>query len=153
IDKTGPLANPADRDHCLQYMVAVALLHGRLEADDYEDEVASDPRIDALRAMMEVVENPRFSTDYLDPDKRAIGNAVQVQFADGTSTARIEVEYPVGHRRRRAEGIPLLLEKFRRNVAARMDAAQLAPIEALWADAGRLESMPADQFMALWVPP
>src|SRR5690606_32171539 len=110
IDKTGPLANPADRDHCLQYMVAVALIRGRLTADDYEDAAAEDPRIDRLRERIEVVENPRFTADYYDPDKRAIGNALRVHFVDGTATDRIEIEYPLGHRRRRAEGIPLLLE-------------------------------------------
>ncbi|HEX5420019.1 MAG TPA: bifunctional 2-methylcitrate dehydratase/aconitate hydratase, partial [Gammaproteobacteria bacterium] len=131
IDKTGPLANPADRDHCLQYMVAVALLRGRLTAEDYEDEAAADARLDALRAKMQVAENEAYSADYLDPDKRAIGNAVQVFFKDGSSTPRIEIEYPLGHRRRRAEGIPLLVEKFRRNAAARFPAARVANVEAV----------------------
>ncbi len=103
IDKTGPLANPADRDHCLQYMVAVALLKGGLTAGDYEDEAAADPRIDGLREKMHVVENERFTRDYLDPEKRSIANAVRVFFRDGASTGRVEVEYPLGHRRRRAE--------------------------------------------------
>jgi len=151
IDKTGPLANPADRDHCLQYMVAVPLIFGRLTADDYEDDVAQDPRIDALRDKMTVTENAQFSVDYLDPDKRAIGNALQVVFADGSSTARVAVEYPIGHRRRRAEGIPVLLEKFARNLATQFAAAQLARILDACADRERLEAMPIPEFMDLWV--
>ena len=110
IDKTGPLDNPADRDHCIQYMTAIPLIFGRLVAQDYEDDVAADPRIDALRDRMEVTENRQFTIDYHDPDKRAIGNSVQVFFRDGSSTDKISVDYPVGHRRRRSEGIPLLLE-------------------------------------------
>jgi len=151
IDKTGPLANPADRDHCLQYMVAVGLLHGRLTADHYEDAVAADPRIDGLRGRMEVVENPRFSAEYLDPEKRAIGNAVEVHFADGTRTARIAIDYPLGHRRRRAEGIPLLREKFAANVETRFGAARAERLAAVFGDRARLESMPVEEFMALWV--
>ena len=112
IDKTGPLANYADRDHCIQYMVAVPLIFGRLTADDYSDAVAADPRIDALREKTVVTENPRFTADYFDPDKRYIGNAVQVYFKDGTATPLASVDYPVGHRRRRVEGIPLLMAKF-----------------------------------------
>ena len=125
IDKTGPLDNPADRDHCIQYMVAVPMIHGRLTARDYEDEIAQDPRIDALREKMEVRENPGFTVDYMDPDKRAIGNAVQVHFKDGGSTARVEVPYPIGHRRRRSEGVPLLQEKFERHVAAHLAPDQM----------------------------
>jgi 2-methylcitrate dehydratase len=151
IDKTGPLANPADRDHCLQYMVAVPLIFGRLTADDYEDEVAADPRIDALRAKMVVSENRDFSRDYLDPDKRAIGNALQVFFKDGTSTSRVAIEYPVGHRRRRSEGIPLLLAKFRQNLATQLHTAQMARIEAACADQAELEALPVDEFVSLWV--
>ena len=150
IDKKGPLANPADRDHCLQYMVAIALIHGRLSADDYEDAAAADPRIDRLRETMVVRENVAFSRDYLDPAKRAIGNAVQVFFADGTSTERVQLDYPVGHRRRRAEGIPKLLEKFRSNVATRFDAARLREIEAACA-APELEAMPIADFTTLWM--
>src|SRR3546814_7429944 len=105
IDKTGPLANYADRDHCLQYMVAVPLIFGRLTADDYNDEVAADPRIDALRAKMTVSENPQFTKDYFDPEKRYIGNSVQVFFKDGSSTDLVSIDYPIGHRRRRAEEI------------------------------------------------
>jgi 2-methylcitrate dehydratase len=131
ISKSGPLANPADRDHCLQYMVAVPLIFGRLCADDYLDAVAADPRIDALREKMEVVEEPRFTRDYLDPDKRSIGNAIQIFFADGTATERIAVEYPVGHRRRRAEGEPLLRAKLEHNLATRFPAARVAQIAGL----------------------
>jgi 2-methylcitrate dehydratase len=152
IDKTGPLANPADRDHCLQYMVAVPLLLGRLTAEDYEDDVARDPRIDALRAKMVVSENPEFSRDYLDADKRAIGNAVQVWFADGTRTERVAIDYPIGHRRRRAEGIPQLVAKFERNLATLFGAKQRAAIAAACADQDRFEELPVEDFMALWVP-
>jgi 2-methylcitrate dehydratase len=152
IDKTGPLANPADRDHCLQYMVAVPLLLGRLTAEDYEDEVARDPRIDALRATMVVSENAEFSRDYLDADKRAIGNAVQVWFADGTRTERVAIDYPIGHRRRRAEGIPQLVTKFERNLATLFDAKQRASIAAACADHDRFEALPVEDFMVLWVP-
>ena len=152
IDKTGPLANPADRDHCLQYMVAVPLLLGRLTAEDYEDEVARDPRIDALRAKMVVSENAEFSSDYLDADKRAIGNAVQVWFADGTRTERVAIDYPIGHRRRRAEGIPQLVTKFERNLATLFDAKQRTTIAAACADQPRFEALPVEDFMALWVP-
>jgi 2-methylcitrate dehydratase len=152
IDKTGPLANPADRDHCLQYMVAVPLLFGRLTAEDYEDAVASDPRIDALRGRMVVTENAEFSRDYLDPDKRAIGNAVQVWFADGTRTERVAIDFPIGHRRRRAEGIPQLVTKFERNLATLFGAKQRAAIAAACAEQGRFEALPVEEFMALWVP-
>jgi 2-methylcitrate dehydratase len=151
IDKTGPLANPADRDHCLQYMVAVPLIFGRLTADDYEDDVARDPRIDRLRGQMVVTENVAFSRDYLDPDKRAIGNAVTVYFSDGTSTERVAIEYPVGHRRRRAEGMPLLLAKFRHNLATQLTSAQVGAIERLFADQATLEGLSVPEFMSLWV--
>ncbi len=151
IDKTGPLANPADRDHCLQYMVAVPLIFGRLTADDYEDDVAADPRVDALRGKMEVSENRDFSVDYLDPDKRAIGNAIQVFFRDGSDTGRIAVDYPIGHRRRRGEGIPVLVEKCRGNLLTRFDPARTERIMAACADQARLESMPVNEFMELWV--
>ena len=152
IDKTGPLANPADRDHCLQYMVAVPLLFGRLTAEDYEDDVARDPRIDALRAKMVVTENVAFSRDYLDPDKRAIGNAVQVWFTDGSCTERVAVDYPIGHRRRRDEGIPQLVAKFERSLATLFGAKQQAAIAAACADQARFEALPVEEFMALWVP-
>jgi 2-methylcitrate dehydratase len=151
IDKTGPLHNPADRDHCLQYMVAVALLFGRLTAEDYEDRAARDPRIDDLREKMEVVENKQFTADYLDPAKRSIGNSVQVFFADGTKTDRVAVEYPIGHRRRRAEGVPLLLEKFDRNLRGRIPPRNADAILTLCADQARLESWPVNRFMDLLV--
>ena len=151
IDKTGPLANPADRDHCLQYMVAIPLIFGRLTADDYEDVVASDPRVDALRAQMQVSENRQFSTDYMDPDKRAIGNAITIGFRDGTRSERVEVNYPIGHRRRRAEGIPLLLDKFRNNLATRFAAAQVERILGACSDQASLEAIPVSDFMELWI--
>ncbi|HWP33975.1 MAG TPA: bifunctional 2-methylcitrate dehydratase/aconitate hydratase [Thermodesulfobacteriota bacterium] len=152
IDKTGPLYNPADRDHCLQYMTAVALLFGDLTAAHYEDDVAADPRIDRLRERMEVVENPRFSADYLDPDKRAIANALQVFFADGSATERVEVAYPLGHPRRRAEARPLLLAKFRRALAGRLPPRQEAAILALFDDLPRLAATPVHEFVDLFVP-
>ena len=149
ISKTGALANPADRDHCLQYMVAVALLKGDLDADDYEDAAAADPRIDRLRAAMTVVEEPRYSREYHEADKRSIANAVQVFFADGTATERVEVEYPIGHRRRRAKGLPLLVAKFERNLATRFPAAHAARVLALCQDAERLRATPVHEFMDL----
>jgi 2-methylcitrate dehydratase len=130
IDKRGPLHNPADRDHCLQYMTAVGLLHGRLTAADYEDAAAADPRIDALRDRMVVTEDAGYSRDYLDPELRSIANAVQVFFRDGTATERVEVHYPIGHRRRRAEGLPLLVAKFREGVTPRYGAEAAGAIEA-----------------------
>jgi len=151
IHKTGPLANPADRDHCLEYMTAIGLIFGALTADHYEDKVAADPRIDALRAKMTAVEDPRYSRDYLDAGKRSIANAVQVFFTDGTSTPRIEVEYPIGHRRRRAEGIPLLVEKCERNLATHLDSAAVAKLLDVFRDRARLEAMPARDFMAMLV--
>ncbi|NIP17547.1 MAG: bifunctional 2-methylcitrate dehydratase/aconitate hydratase, partial [Xanthomonadales bacterium] len=151
IDKTGPLDNYADRDHCLQYMVAVPLIFGELTAASYEDATAGDPRIDRLRELMVVEENERFTRDYFDPAKRGIGNAVQVFFTDGSATERIEVSYPVGHRRRRSEGIPLLVEKFEKAVAGRFPAEQAAAIGRACADLEILELMPVRDFMALWV--
>jgi len=151
IDKTGPLANPADRDHCIQYTVAVPLVKGSLTAEDYEDTVASDPRIDALRAKMEVVENKDFTRDYLDPAKRSIGNSVQVFFRDGSSTGKVVVEYPIGHRRRRQEGIPVLLKKFEGALRGRIPAQQADAILKLCGDQGRLEAEPVEKFMGLWV--
>ncbi|WP_437222237.1 bifunctional 2-methylcitrate dehydratase/aconitate hydratase [Planctomicrobium sp. SH661] len=151
IDKTGPLANPADRDHCLQYMTAVPLLKGALTAEDYEDHVAADPRIDALRAKMEVVENPHFTRDYLDPSKRSIGNAVQVFFRDGTATGRVSVEYPIGHRRRREEGIPVLIAKFEKNLLGRIPARPAQRILELCRDRRALEQTPVNRFQDLFV--
>ncbi len=151
IDKVGPLHNPADRDHCIQYMTAVPLIKGSLDASDYEDDVAADPRIDSLRDRMEVVENKTFTRNYLDPDKRSIGNAVQVFFRGGDKTDRVEVEYPIGHRRRREEGIPLLKRKFERNLATRISPRPAARILELCADQGRLEETPVNDFMDLLV--
>lgn len=150
IDKTGPLSNPADRDHCLQYMIAVPLLKGSLTAEDYEDAAAADPRIDTLRASMEVVENTDFTRDYLDPAKRSIGNAVQVFFQDGSATERIAVEYPIGHRRRRQEGIPLLLAKFRKNLLGRIPQRPATRILELCQNRTPLETTPVHQFMNLF---
>ena len=152
IDKVGPLDNPADRDHCLQYMVAVPLIFGRLTSDDYYDAVAKDPRIDALRSKMEVLEEPRFTKDYLDPSKRSIGNAVQVFFTDGTSTPRIEVEYPVGHRRRREEGVPLLRAKLHANLATRFPPERTREIADFADQADRFDATPIDEFLELFVP-
>jgi 2-methylcitrate dehydratase len=148
IDKTGPLANPADRDHCIQYMVAVPLIFGRLTAADYEDAVARDPRIDALRGRMQVKENPIFTQEYYAADKRYIGNAVQVFFKDGTSSARVQVDYPIGHRKRRAEGMPVLVEKFESSVTAHFKPKQAAAIKRSFADPGALAAMPVSDFCA-----
>ncbi len=148
IDKTGPLANPADRDHCIQYMVAIPLIHGRLTAADYEDDVAQDPRVDALRSRMEVRENAGFTADYYAADKRFIGNAIQVYFKDGTHTARVHIDTPIGHRRRRAEGYPVLVEKFRSSLPPVFPDKQRARIEAMFADPARLDAMTVDDFVA-----
>jgi len=151
IDKTGPLDNPADRDHCIQYMTAVPLIFGRLVAADYEDEVAHDPRVDALRDKMTVRENERFTRDYYDPEKRFIGNALEVFFNDGSSTERVEVEYPIGHRRRRAEGIPALVRKFEHSLRGRLSERQCTVLTSLCADQQALEETSVDEFVALLV--
>jgi 2-methylcitrate dehydratase len=151
IDKSGPLTNPADRDHCLQYMVAVGLLKGGLSAADYEDAAAADPRIDQLRSRMVVTEDPKFTKDYLDPAKRSIGNAVQVLFRDGRSTDKVTVEYPIGHRRRRAEGVPLLLAKFEKNLRTRLAPPAAERVLQATADPARLEQMPVQDFVGLFV--
>ena len=148
IDKTGPLANPADRDHCIQYMTAVPLIFGRLGAADYEDAVAADPRIDSLRQKMQVRENRQFTQDYYHPARRYIGNALQVFFRDGSGTERLHLDVPVGHRLRREEGLPLLKRKFSAAVLAHYGAVRAAGIEALFADAQALERMPVPEFMA-----
>jgi 2-methylcitrate dehydratase len=148
IDKTGPLANPADRDHCIQYMVAIPLLFGRLEASDYEDAVASDPRVDALRAKMQVKENVGFTKDYYDPQKRYIGNAVQVFFKDGSASERVAVDFPIGHRKRRAEGMPVLVKKFESSVAAHFQPKQTEAIKAIFVDRKALMAMPVSDFVA-----
>ena len=151
IDKKGPLANPADRDHCIQYMVAVPLIFGRLTAADYEDDVAADPRIDRLRARMVCVEDKRFSRNYLDPEKRSIANALTIEFQDGSKLKEVVVEYPIGHRRRRKEGIPVLVEKFKTNLARRFPAKQQQAILGLALDAARLEGTPVNEFVDLFV--
>src|ERR1700723_711426 len=148
IDKTGPLANPADRDHCIQYMVAIPLLFGRLEASDYEDKIAGDPRVDALRAKMQVKENAEFTKDYYDPQKRYIGNAVQVFFKDGSSSERVAVDFPIGHRKRRAEGMPVLVRKFESSVAAHFQPKQTESIKAMFVDRKALMAMPVSDFVA-----
>jgi 2-methylcitrate dehydratase PrpD len=145
------LSNPADRDHCIQYMTAIALITGNLSAADYEDDVARDPRVDALRSKMTCVENKQWTRDYLDPDKRSIANAVQVFFKDGAKTQNVEVEYPIGHRRRRKEGVPLLEAKFRTNLARRFAARQQAAILDLCRDQRRLEATPVHEFVDLFV--
>jgi 2-methylcitrate dehydratase len=152
IDKKGPLTNPADRDHCVQYMVAVPLIFGRLTASDYEDAIASDPRIDALRARIECVENPAFTRDYHDPEKRSIANSLCVELNDGTVLEET-VEYPIGHRRRRAEGLPLLVEKFRRNLQRRFSPAQQQRILDTSLNPAELDAMPVNAYVDLYVPP
>lgn len=152
IDKKGPLNNPADRDHCVQYMIAVPLIFGRLTADDYEDHVAADPRIDALRAKITCVEDPAFTADYHDPEKRSIANAITVELNDGTVLPEVVCEYPLGHRRRRSEGLPLLEAKFRRNLARHFSEAQQRAILDASADTHRLMSQPVRDYVALYVP-
>jgi 2-methylcitrate dehydratase len=151
IDKTGPLDNPADRDHCIQYMVAVPMIFGRLTAADYEDDVASDPRIDALRGKMVVTENEQYTKDYFDPELRYIGNAIQVFFKDGSSTDKIAVDFPIGHRERRAEGIPVLKQKFVNSVSPKLAKGQWAELDAICADREKLADTDVDDFMALLV--
>ena len=151
IDKKGPLHNPADRDHCLQYMVAVALVKGRLTAEDYEDEAAADPRIDSLRARMEVREEPRFSADYLDPGKRSIANAVQIFFTDGRRTAELVSEYPLGHCRRRTEGIPVLVEKFRTHLARWFSPPQQGKILESSRDVHKLGMLAVNDYLDQYV--
>ncbi len=151
IDKVGPLANPADRDHCLQYMVAVPLIFGRLTAADYEDAVAADPRLDALRLKMQVRENPTFTSEYYAPDKRYIGNALQVFFTDGSYSQRVQVDFPIGHRKRRAEGMPVLVKKFQDSVAAHFNPRQAQRIKALFASPQDLDALPVNELMAALV--
>ncbi len=151
IDKTGPLDNPADRDHCIQYMIAIPMIHGRLTAADYEDDIANDPRVDALRTKMEVAENKSFTKDYFDPQKRYIGNAIQVFFRDGTSTDRIAVDFPIGHRERRAEGIPVLIQKFESSISQKLAERQWSQLSALCAEREKLLATAVDDFMALLV--
>ena len=156
IDKHGPLNNPADRDHCIQYMVAVPLIFGRLTAEDYDDALALDPiwgrRIDHLRNLIHCVEDPSFTTDYHDPNKRSIANALTIELKDGTTLPEVVVDYPIGHRLRRAEGIPLLLKKFEANLARRFPPAQQQAILEASSDQSTLEAMPVDDYISLYIP-
>ena len=151
IDKKGPLNNPADRDHCLQYMVAIGLIHGHLKAEHYEDDCAQDPRINAIRNKMVVTEEPRYTQDYLDPNKRSIANALQIIFKDGSKSQLIEVEYPVGHRRRRKEGIPLLMKKFENNLGRHYTNNVVGEFIDLFQSPDRLLSMRVAEFSDLWI--
>ena len=151
IDKTGPLDNPADRDHCIQYMAAIGLLKGNLTAQDYEDATAADPRIDALRSKMTCVEKAEYTKDYHNPEKRSIANAIQIFFADGTSSDNVAVEYPIGHRRRRGEGIPELVKKFKVNLARRFDVKKQADVLVLCLDQTKLEGTPVNDFVDMLV--
>ncbi|MCK5648960.1 MAG: bifunctional 2-methylcitrate dehydratase/aconitate hydratase [Gammaproteobacteria bacterium] len=151
ISKEGPLYNPADRDHCLQYMVAVGLLFGELTADYYENDVAQNPQIDKLRKLMLVKEDTRYSQEYHDPEKRSIANAIQVFFKDGSSTEKVEVEYPIGHRRRRAEGIPVLEKKFYDALHKRFPHRQAQKIYDLCLDSERLNTTSVNDFMDMFV--
>ena len=151
ISKEGQLNNPADRDHCIQYMTAIGLLKGDLVAEDYEDELASDPRIDSLRKKMVIEENKRYSKEYLEAYKRSIANAVVIYFKDGSSTQRVEVEYPIGHRRRREQGIPLLIEKFERNLRTQFSEDRSKVILDLCANQEVLESTSVPDFMELMI--
>jgi len=151
IDKKGPLGNPADRDHCIQYMVAVPLIFGRLTARDYEDDIASDPAIDALREKIVCVEDPAFTVDYHDPSKRSIANALTVEFKDGSKFDEIVVEYPIGHARRRTDGIPLLIEKFKINLARIFSADQQKRILDVSMDYKKLSQMAVNEYVDLYV--
>lgn len=151
IDKKGPLNNPADRDHCIQYMVAVALLKGNLTAEDYEEATYNIPEIQLLRDKMVVEENKSFSVDYLDPDKRSIGNAVTIHFKDGTSSPRIVVEYPIGHRRRRQEAVPLLFEKLKSNLSTHFSKEKTGALAAIFKDQKKLIQMPVNALVDLFV--
>ncbi|SEC82239.1 bifunctional 2-methylcitrate dehydratase/aconitate hydratase [Paenibacillus sp. GP183] len=151
IDKKGQLHNPADRDHCLQYMVAIGLIFGNLQAEHYEDDVAADPRIDAIRDKMVVIEDEQYSKDYLDPDKRSIANAIQVEFKDGTKSNKIICEYPIGHRRRRNDGLPKVWEKFESNLLTRFPRKKTADILDISHDYDRLVEMPVSDYLKLFV--
>ncbi len=150
IDKQGPLSNPADRDHCIQYMTAIGLIFGNLSAEDYEDQRAMDPRIDTLREKMVCVEDSQYSKDYLDPDKRSIANAVQVFFNNGKKTEKVEVPYPIGHRRRRDEAVPLLAKKFEENLVTHFSHAQVALISDRFLDSSAIDITPVDQVIDLF---
>jgi 2-methylcitrate dehydratase len=154
IDKQGPLNNPADRDHCIQYMVAVPLIFGRLTAEDYEDAVARDtiwgPRIDAVRARIVCVEDPQYTADYHAPEKRSIANAITIELNDRTVLPEVAVEYPIGHRLRRGDGIPLLLDKFRQNLERRLSSEAQQKILAASSEQAKLEAMPVDEYVGLY---
>ncbi len=150
ISKVGPLHNPADRDHCLQYMVAIPLLHGGLTADHYEDDVARDPRIDVLRSKMEIAEEQQFSEDYHNPEKRSIANSMQIFFKNGEQTEKVTIEYPIGHRRRRQEGIPVLEQKFETSLGVVFTANRVKQLVQICGNQEQLEKMPADEFISLW---
>jgi 2-methylcitrate dehydratase len=150
IDKKGPLRNPADRDHTIQYMVAIPLIFGRLTARDYEDQIAADPRIDALREKIICVEDLQYTKDYHDPEKRSIANAVTIIFSDGSALDEIAIEYPVGHKRRRDEGIPLLVEKYRTNLRRIFDEAQQEKIASLTLDYEKFSQTPVNEVMDLF---
>jgi len=151
IDKKGPLSNPADRDHCIQYMVAVPMIFGRLTAADYEDDVAADPRIDKLRDKMVCVEEKQFTRDYHDPDKRSIANGITVEFRDGSRLKEVVVEYPIGHKRRRKEGMPVLVEKFKTNLARRFPPKQQKAVLELCLDPRKLAATPVNEFVDMMV--
>jgi 2-methylcitrate dehydratase len=149
ISKVGELNNPADRDHCLQYMVAIGLLKGDLVAEDYEDDVASDPRVDELREKMVINEDKRYSEEYHEADKRSIANRIKIHFVDGSSTDEVEVEYPIGHKRRREEGIPVLEQKFLKNLEISYDPEKCEEIYALCSDQKKLENTSVIEFQEL----
>ena len=150
ISKQGALHNPADRDHCLQYMVAIGLLFGDLQAEHYEDDIAADKRVDVLREKMHVSENERFSLEYHDPEKRSIANSMKIVFKDGSESKSITVEYPIGHKRRREEGIPVLLSKFKRNLSTQFSSEKVEKITQAMNDTNTLSAMKVQDFMALW---
>tara|TARA_Y100000590_G_scaffold140605_2_gene161346 strand:+ start:3829 stop:5280 length:1452 start_codon:yes stop_codon:yes gene_type:complete len=149
ISKEGKLNNPADRDHCIQYMTAIGLLRGDLVAEDYEDDAASDPLIDDMRSKMVIEEDLRYSKEYLEADKRSISNAIQVHFSDGSASEKVEVEYPIGHKRRRKEGIPILIEKFKNNLMTQFSVSRSKEIEEICSDQTILEETVVSDFMAL----
>jgi 2-methylcitrate dehydratase len=149
ISKSGALNNPADRDHCLQYMIAIGLIHGNLIAEHYEDDVASDPRVDALREKMTIQEDIRYTKEYLEADKRSIANKIKIHFTDGTSTDAIEVEYPIGHKRRREEGIPVLEKKFATNLSRIFDQAHVESILEKCLDQKALEDLSVLEFQEM----
>ena len=151
IDKQGPLYNPADRDHCLQYAVAIALIHGELRAEHYEADAARDPRVDRLRACMSVEENRQYSVDYLDPEKRSIANSLQIFFDDGTATEEVAVEYPVGHRRRRAESLPLLFTKLRDNLSGQLPPDRVDTLITVFRERTRLEKLTVPELIELFI--